>query len=59
MSLAEEKMNKAMYSLMRAISNMEKGDLRVAKTDLGFCIDNALAARYLVEAELEDNENEL
>jgi len=58
MSLALEKMHKAMDSLIRAMKDYDKGKIRASIGDLDFVKENAQEAIYLLLAELEKvNEN--
>ena len=54
MELANKKINKATFSLMRAVRNFELGNYRQAIGDLDFVKENAQEAIHLIIAELED-----
>lgn len=57
MGLAEEKIEKAVDNLVRALHNLQEGDKRLAIGDLDFAKENAQKAIYILLAELEEEKN--
>lgn len=55
-SLAKKKIHKAMDSLQKALTSIEKNEVRIAIGDLDYVKENAQEAIYILLAELEEKD---